>query len=128
MKTVRTALVFAAVALIGGCTAEPVTRTGIDGIDFTEPPLPAQAATIATDANVSPEPEPDCGDPTASLRPDNAAGGPTLDAIRARGRLVVGLDAGSNLFSFRDPISGAIVGFDADIARRSPVICSAARI
>ncbi|MBF6437448.1 glutamate ABC transporter substrate-binding protein [Nocardia cyriacigeorgica] len=117
MKTVRTALVFAAVALIGGCTAEPVTRTGIDGIDFTEPPLPAQAATIATDANVSPEPEPDCGDPTASLRPDNAADGPTLDAIRARGRLVVGLDAGSNLFSFRDPISGAIVGFDADIAR-----------
>jgi polar amino acid transport system substrate-binding protein len=30
---------------------------------------------------------------------------------------VVGLDAGSNLFSFRDPVSGAIVGFDADIAR-----------
>ena len=36
--------------------------------------------------------------------------------IRARGRLIVGLDIGSNLFSFRDPISGEIVGFDVDIA------------
>ena len=34
----------------------------------------------------------------------------------ARGRLIVGLDIGSNLFSFRDPITGEIVGFDVDIA------------
>ncbi|NEW39671.1 glutamate ABC transporter substrate-binding protein [Nocardia cyriacigeorgica] len=118
MRIVRTALVLAAVAMIGGgCATEPTSRTAIDGVDFTAPPLPAQAKTIETDARLSPKSEPDCGDPTASLRPDNAANGPALDAIRARGRLVVGLDAGSNLFSFRDPISGAIVGFDADIAR-----------
>ena len=36
--------------------------------------------------------------------------------IRARGRLIVGVDIGSNLFSFRDPITGDIVGFDVDIA------------
>ena len=30
---------------------------------------------------------------------------------------MVGLDTGSNLFSFRDPDSATIVGFDADIAR-----------
>ena len=36
--------------------------------------------------------------------------------IRARGRLIVGLDIGSNLFSFRDPITGEITGFDVDIA------------
>lgn len=29
----------------------------------------------------------------------------------------MGLDAGSNLFSFRDPQSGSLVGFDVDIAR-----------
>jgi polar amino acid transport system substrate-binding protein len=53
-----------------------------------------------------------------------AAGADTIDAKTAeytepplRGRLVVGLDTGSNLFSFRDPVSGTIVGFDADIAR-----------
>ena len=33
-----------------------------------------------------------------------------------RGRLIVGLDIGSNLFSFRDPITGEITGFDVDIA------------
>ncbi|PQM46352.1 ABC transporter glutamine-binding protein GlnH [Mycobacterium talmoniae] len=36
--------------------------------------------------------------------------------IRARGRLIVGLDIGSNLFSFRDPITGQITGFDVDVA------------
>ena len=39
-----------------------------------------------------------------------------MAAIRARGRLIVGLDIGSNLFSFRDPITGEITGFDVDIA------------
>ena len=39
-----------------------------------------------------------------------------MENIRARGRLIVGLDIGSNLFSFRDPITGEITGFDVDIA------------
>ena len=38
--------------------------------------------------------------------------------IKARGRLIVGLDIGSNLFAFRDPITGEIKGFDADIAHQ----------
>ena len=39
-----------------------------------------------------------------------------MENIKARGRLIVGLDIGSNLFSFRDPITGEITGFDVDIA------------
>ncbi len=39
-----------------------------------------------------------------------------MAGIRQRGRLLVGLDIGSNLFSFRDPITGEITGFDVDIA------------
>ncbi|WP_062990144.1 glutamate ABC transporter substrate-binding protein [Nocardia anaemiae] len=109
----------AATALLAGCAA------GSDTIDtkttkYTEPPLPAKAVAIPTDSPIPPERDEQCGDPTASLRPTGAgaaAHGPTIDAIRARGRLVVGLDTGSNLFSFRDPVSGTIVGFDADIAR-----------
>ena len=59
----------------------------------------------------------DC-DPTASLRPfaNKADADAAVAAIRARGRLIVGLDIGSNLFSFRDPITGEITGFDVDIA------------
>ncbi|TDZ78143.1 ABC transporter glutamine-binding protein GlnH precursor [Mycobacteroides salmoniphilum] len=57
-------------------------------------------------------------DPTASLRPtnDRAANDDAVAAIRKRGRLIVGLDIGSNLFSFRDPITGELTGFDVDIA------------
>ncbi|MEV4127468.1 glutamate ABC transporter substrate-binding protein [Nocardia sp. NPDC049707] len=109
----------AAITLLAGCAA------GADTIDaktakYTEPPLPAKAVSIPTDAPIPPVRDEYCGDPTASLRPTGAgaaARGPTIDAIRARGRLVVGLDTGSNLFSFRDPVSGTIIGFDADIAR-----------
>lgn len=89
---------------------------------YTEPPLPDGAGPASSPEDLSPEPE--CDRPTASLRPfpsntpaENAPPMPTVDAIRARGRLIVGLDTGSNLFSFRDPMSGKLVGFDVDIAR-----------
>ena len=59
----------------------------------------------------------DC-DATASLRPftNKVASDAAVATIRARGRLIVGLDIGSNLLSFRDPITGDITGFDVDIA------------
>lgn len=40
-----------------------------------------------------------------------------MAAIAGRGRLIVGLDIGSNPFSFRDPLTGDIQGFDVDVAR-----------
>ncbi|MGW4768125.1 glutamate ABC transporter substrate-binding protein [Nocardia sp. NPDC004278] len=110
----------AATALLAGCTSGSDATITPKTVKYTEPPLPAQAVTIPTNAPVAPERDALCGDATASLRPTGAgasAHGPTIDAIRARGRLVVGLDTGSNLFSFRDPVSGSVVGFDADIAR-----------
>jgi polar amino acid transport system substrate-binding protein len=57
-------------------------------------------------------------DRTASLRPfpTKAEADAAVAYIRDRGRLIVGLDIGSNLFSFRDPITGEITGFDVDIA------------
>lgn len=70
-----------------------------------EPPLPPDTASQ------------DCN-PTASLRPfpNRADADAAVANIRTRGRLIVGLDIGSNLFSFRDPITGEITGFDVDIA------------
>ncbi|MDQ2626455.1 MAG: glutamate ABC transporter substrate-binding protein, partial [Actinomycetota bacterium] len=55
---------------------------------------------------------------TASLHPfrSKAEADAAVAKIRHRGRLIVGLDIGSNLFSFRDPITGEITGFDVDIA------------
>ncbi|WP_407067565.1 glutamate ABC transporter substrate-binding protein [Mycobacterium triplex] len=112
----RAAAVFGAAIVLAGCghtetltvatapTLPPPTPVGMEQLT-AEPPLPPDDAT--QDCNA-----------TASLRP--FATKPEADAavasIRARGRLIVGLDIGSNLFSFRDPITGEITGFDVDIA------------
>ena len=73
--------------------------------------LPVEAAQPA-DTSQS-----DC-DRTASLRPfpTKEQADAAVAAIRDRKRLLVGLDVGSNLFSFRDPVTGEIAGFDVDIA------------
>lgn len=103
------------------CVSSEVLPPEAD-VAYTEPPLPDGAGPAASPENLSPDPV--CDRPTASLRPvpagtpaENAPPMPTVDEIRARGRLIVGLDTGSNLFSFRDPMSGKLVGFDVDIAR-----------
>jgi len=82
------------------------------------PPTPAGMQEMPPQPPLPPDKTADDCNPTASLRPfDNRADADAAVAdIRARGRLIVGLDIGSNLFSFRDPITGEIVGFDVDIA------------
>ncbi|GAC1634567.1 MAG: glutamate ABC transporter substrate-binding protein [Mycobacterium sp.] len=81
------------------------------------PPTPAGMKELPPVGARAPTSEGDCNR-TASLRPfDNKAEADAAVAtIRNRGRLIVGLDVGSNLFSFRDPITGEITGFDVDIA------------
>ncbi|MBF5002003.1 glutamate ABC transporter substrate-binding protein [Nocardia sp. BSTN01] len=114
-RRVAAAALAASALLAGGCGGAPSTpRTGGSGT-YTEPPLPANAVVTQPQSGASPDLESQCGNPTASLRP-GADHGPALDAVRARGRLLVGLDPGSNLFSFRDPISGTLAGFDVDVA------------
>jgi polar amino acid transport system substrate-binding protein len=85
-------------------TLPPPTPVGMYQMP-PEPPLPRDDSTQ------------DCN-PTASLRPfpTKVEADAAVADIRARGRLIVGLDIGSNLFSFRDPITGEITGFDVDIA------------
>ncbi len=111
IKRLMTAL--AAAVVLAGCgqTAPVATVPGVT----LAPPTPAGMEEAAPEAVQIPEPESDC---TASLRPFQTKG-EAQDAvanIRNRGRLIVGLDIGSNLFSFRDPITGEITGFDVDIA------------
>ena len=50
--------------------------------------------------------------PEASL-----AGGPTVDQIKAAGKLVCGVKFDVIAFGFRNPTSGEIEGFDADLCR-----------
>jgi polar amino acid transport system substrate-binding protein len=82
-------------------------------------PGPSSSTTLAVEP---PEPEPECGDRTASLRPSGPAGtdvpaNSTMASIRQRGRLRVGVDVGTLRLSSVDPLTGEFVGFDVDIAR-----------
>lgn len=114
-RRVAAAALAASALLAGGCGGAPSTPRAGGGGTYTEPPLPANAVVTPPQSAPAPDLEPQCGNPTASLRP-GADHGPALDAVRTRGRLLVGLDPGSNLFSFRDPISGTLAGFDVDVA------------
>lgn len=82
------------------------------------PPTPAGMQELSPQPARAPAESEDECDRTASLRPFNtkAEADAAVANIRARGRLIVGLDIGSNLFSFRDPITGQVTGFDVDIA------------
>ncbi|MEU5842329.1 glutamate ABC transporter substrate-binding protein [Rhodococcus sp. NPDC047139] len=102
-------------ALATGCATDPPPRAPGRPVTSVSLPLPENARLV--EPSVSTPAAPDCVDATASLPPDPVATGPAIERIRARGRLVVGLDTGSNLMSYRDPATGRITGFDVDIAR-----------
>ena len=112
----RAPALLAAALMLAGCT---------EAIDAPSPPVPSLTPpTPAGMEELKPErarpaspADADC-DLTASLRPfpTRAQADEAVAAIRKRGRLLVGLDIGSNLFSFRDPITGEVTGFDVDIA------------
>ncbi|MFF8829638.1 glutamate ABC transporter substrate-binding protein [Streptomyces sp. NPDC015131] len=57
-----------------------------------------------------------CEDPEASL-PPSSADGPAVDAIKARGKLIVGVDQNSYRWGYRDPATRRLEGFDIDLAR-----------
>jgi len=82
------------------------------------PPTPAGMEDLKPEPPRPPDPSDNTCDRTASLRPfpSRAEADEAVESIRKRGRLLVGLDIGSNLFSFRDPVTGNITGFDVDIA------------
>ncbi|BDY29310.1 extracellular solute-binding protein [Mycolicibacterium mageritense DSM 44476 = CIP 104973] len=109
-------VLLAAVLTVAGCSQTAPALT-IPALTLT-PPTPAGMQELPPEPVRVPMPDNDDCNRTASLRPfsDKAEADAAVANIRDRGRLIVGLDIGSNLFSFRDPISGEITGFDVDIA------------
>ncbi|RWA18422.1 hypothetical protein MBRU_04190 [Mycolicibacterium brumae DSM 44177] len=108
-------LALALLLALTGCgdAGLPATATSLT----LAPPSPAGMAELPPERAPAPAPDQDC-DLTASLRPfgNRAEADEAVADIRKRGRLLVGLDVGSNLFSFRDPVTGRITGFDVDLA------------
>ena len=100
-----------------GLVLAPLVLSPID----VPPDLPGP--TTSTIAAPPPTTTPiDCGDVLASLRPTgpsttDVAPGSYMEAIKAQGRLRVGVSPTTLLFSAVDPQSGEFRGFDDDIAR-----------
>ena len=106
----------AALAVITGC-AQPADPA-MPPVLTLAPPTPAGMEVLPPEPPRPPGSAADTCNRTASLRPfsGRSAADAAVASIRKRGRLLVGLDIGSNLFSFRDPVTGEITGFDVDIA------------
>lgn len=109
-------ILFTGALVLTGC-GQAASVTSAPNVTIP-PPTPAGMAELSPEPARPPDDGTDECNRTASLRPfgTRAEAEEAVKNIRARGRLIVGLDIGSNLFSFRDPITGQITGFDVDIA------------
>jgi polar amino acid transport system substrate-binding protein len=102
--------------LAGVLTASVLLLAGCGGYADTAVPEPA-----APDAPSVPEAAdpPSCRNPTRSFAPDGSVedllGGPTIQQIRERGRLIAGVSADSFLLGSNNPLNGRIEGFDIDM-------------
>jgi polar amino acid transport system substrate-binding protein len=115
MKASRlVALLVVVVALLAGCSAgsTPILPTvAASPPSSSAPATTAPALAGCSDANST---------RVASYAPTGSvsqllSSGQTVQAIKARGRLIAGVSADNLLFGFRDPISGNLVGFDIDM-------------
>jgi ABC-type amino acid transport substrate-binding protein len=99
------ALLVAGGLLLAACSGD-AGGTGVAG-------SPSAAGSPAVSAAGSPAASPAGSAAAASL----PAEGPTLDAIRSAGKLVCGVKFDVIAFGFRNPTSGDVEGFDADLCR-----------
>ncbi|MEV6399009.1 glutamate ABC transporter substrate-binding protein [Streptomyces sp. NPDC051907] len=101
----------AACALTAAVTLLPLSHGGAEALTGpTGEDLAASAAPAKAD---------ECKEPERSL-PASTDGGPNIDAIKKRGRLIVGVDQNSYRWGYRNPAKGAnsgLEGFDIDLAR-----------
>lgn len=56
-----------------------------------------------------------CANPAASLRPTGDLDGPAVQRIKARGKLIAGVDQNSYRWGYRNPATGELSGFDIDL-------------
>ncbi|MCF8608750.1 glutamate ABC transporter substrate-binding protein [Gordonia sp. HY285] len=113
-----------AVAVTVGVAAcgQQTQENGDPPTTTAEIPLPPDVSfDDSANGPTQPTESTDCD--TSSLRPDETLPAPgemprgsTMEEIEKRGRLVVGTDLGSNPLSFRDPLTGDVMGFDVDVA------------
>ncbi|WP_426595746.1 glutamate ABC transporter substrate-binding protein [Cellulomonas sp. McL0617] len=89
----------------------------LSGCDPSSTPQP-QATATPTPTAAPAAPAVVCDDATTSYAPDGGVAipaGSTMQAIKTRGSLIVGISADTLLMGSRNPLSGQIEGFDIDV-------------
>jgi polar amino acid transport system substrate-binding protein len=109
MRTVAAVLALVSLLVAGCSRVQPLTEVSAS---LTTVPMPSGAEWAPSVSGAAVE---SC-DATASLRPSTEPG-PTVEALRRKGRVVVGIDQNSNPLSFRDPVTGELEGFLVDLSR-----------
>ena len=100
--------------------------TACSGTIPTVVPEASSAPSASASASASAAPAaPTCDNATQSYAPtgplptaEGLPEGSTMAAIRARGRLIVGVSADTYLLGARNPLTGQIEGFDIDLAQQ----------
>ena len=118
-----TTRLFARVA--GGALAALLLLTACgDPEPAAVPDVESLLTTTTAAPGPAPGPAPDCGDPTASSRPNPRVplsgvmpAGTYMREIQDRGKLVVGVSIDTLLFGSVNPFTGQIEGFDIDMLR-----------
>ncbi|WP_248489652.1 transporter substrate-binding domain-containing protein [Tsukamurella sp. PLM1] len=101
-----------------GCVVSAPEAPG-DAVTSFPQPIPGSGTVVPADTLPGEVAMcPGTPSPSALPTPGRMPAGTTMASILDRGRLIVGIDIGSNLLSFRDPITGEIKGFDADVAHQ----------
>ncbi|WP_019886366.1 transporter substrate-binding domain-containing protein [Streptomyces purpureus] len=96
----------AACAVTASLTLLPLARSGADHA-LVSGPGTGTAVPVRADT---------CQAPEKSLAP-STADGPSIAAIKARGKLIVGVDQNSYRWGYRNPTTRTLEGFDIDLAR-----------
>ncbi|OKJ41522.1 MULTISPECIES: glutamate ABC transporter substrate-binding protein [unclassified Streptomyces] len=96
-----------ACAVTASLTLLPLSRAGADAFGGFSGPGTAHATQTRAE---------DCVDPEASL-PPSGADGPNIARIKARGKLIAGVDQNSFRWGYRNPENRRLEGFDIDLVR-----------
>jgi polar amino acid transport system substrate-binding protein len=104
-RTLRRGAVLASLVLLAGCAGAPGATPAAQRQEPVAVAAELPAAEECADATQA----------TTSYAPEPGAAAPSVDAIRARGQLRIGVSADTLLMGARNPLSGQIEGFDIDM-------------
>ncbi|WP_063762274.1 glutamate ABC transporter substrate-binding protein [Streptomyces sp. NRRL F-5123] len=113
-----TGAALAAALLLAGCTSGGGAAPRRTAGGTASPPTtaaPAAPSPAASDCGPAPESYRPAGPPPA---PGHMPTGSTMARIVQRGRLIAGVDQNSYLFGYRDPLTGALDGYEIDVLER----------